>query len=89
MLKIKNLSHLEMHAKCLDVDVDYNNPRETRLKLAMMYHEKGKYPEAVGVMKGEMPDENDLFLIMTNFGFGSTDPKTFYGGFPEVDEPDE
>ncbi len=78
-----------MHAKYLGVDVNYDNPRETRLKLAMIYHKLGKQPEAVEVMRGELPDGTDNFLITTNFGFGNTNPKTFYEGFPEVDEPDK
>ena len=86
MYKLKNWGSLEMLANYVGVKVDPDNPRESRLSVAMKLHRLGKYPEAVESMKGEVPNPDDLSMIIAKFGLGKGDPFHFYDGYPEVDE---
>lgn len=74
-------------AKSLGVSIDKNNPRESRLAVALRCDELGRVPEAIGAMSGIPLHEYDKEeLGILSITRKRSDPKTFYNGFSSADK---
>lgn len=87
MYRLKNWGMLESLARYAGVSIDPNNPRSSRLQVALKLHENGNYFGACEAMTGDPAHTRDDFgvLIMGRTLSGQR-PQQFYEGFPEADE---
>ncbi len=85
-MKLKNWHLLEMMGEYYNVDIDSENPRDSRLAVALECDRHEKVPEAIEAMTGIPLHEYDpMELMVLSMNRMSRDPQTFYEGFPSVD----
>jgi hypothetical protein len=85
MYNLKNWSRLGSEADALGIPIDPDNPRESRLKIALALHSLGRYRDAVEAMTGEPSNESDNLRLFESCGSGELKPRRFYERIPEVD----
>lgn len=81
-MELKNWRTLEYLADYVDVKIDPEKPRESRLAVALEYDKRGQFPEAVEVMLGEKDPMQTVVLSMNRQG---RDAESFYKDFAPVD----
>jgi hypothetical protein len=89
MYRLKNWKMLEGHAKYAGVNIDSNDPRDSRLRVALKLHEQRKYFEACEAMTGDSVDTRGGefgLAIISRLGIRQENPREFYESFPEVDK---
>lgn len=86
-MELKNWYLLEMMARYHNVDIDPEKPRESRLAVAFECDRHGKIPEAIEAMTGiPLPEYDSMQLLVLSVNRQSSDPQTFYEGFPPAHE---
>lgn len=86
-MKLKNWHLLQMMADYYKVKIDPQEPRDSRLTVALECDRHQKIPEAIEAMTGIPVNEHDpAQLIAFSINRKSTSPQEFYQGFPSVDE---
>ncbi len=86
-MALKNWVNLERLAKFVQVPIDRNKPRESRLKVALAYDKKGNVNAGIEAMTGvPLHEEDKKDLLRWNLAKPEyKNPEEFYKGFPNVD----
>lgn len=76
-----------MLAKYACVPVDYEKPRDSRLKVALKLDQMGNKFAACEAMTGDPPHKrNDYAYLIMAQAIDGKSPEEFYKGFPDVDK---
>ena len=89
MYNLKNWGTLEQYAVNVGVNIDPNDPRNSRLEVALRLHEQRKYFEACEAMTGDPVDTRGGEFGLAIIGrllIRQENPTEFYKSFPEVDK---
>jgi hypothetical protein len=85
MYNLKNWNEMGSEADDLGILIDPDNPRESRLRVALAFHSLGRYREAIEAMTGEPSNEGENLRLFKSCGSGELKPRRFYEKIPEVD----
>lgn len=78
---------VEVAAAMYDIPIDVDNPRESRLKVALRLDAEGREMEAIEIMMGKDFDVNgDEGSLLLTLMLNKSSPYKFYSGFADIDE---